>query len=306
LGADIEKTPLLTRPPNWLHTLRLYPWLFFVLSAVVVALLCGGISYGLLKPATIKSSAWASAPGIAPPYRLSCPGPGREDAATHLLLVSTQGQAQYLLDTLCPQVATLGLALEAYWGLDDDHQRKLLKTGAPAIVFGRAHLVQSEAVNRLQAYQEIGRYPPYPSNLVARSPIDVTRIGLAGKRIGLVANQSSLSGHLVPKAVFRAIGLQDADYTAVFADSHKALRVLLSKEDVDAIATYWGAKDRATHPTWAASEMSADLRGPGWYIRPDITGSNLSCVLRRTLTALALDAKDPYYRQLEISADDCQ
>ena len=237
MGADNEKTPLTMRPPAWLHTLKLYRWLFFALSALLVFLMSGGISYALLKPTPISPSAWASAPGIALPYRLSCPGPESEDATTHLLLVSAQGQAKHLLDALCPEVATLGVTLEVYWGLDDDQQRKLLKEGRPSIVFGRAHLVQSEAVNRLQAYQEIGRYPPYPSNLVALAPLEVSRIGLAGKRIGLLANQSSLSGHLVPKAVFRTIGLHDADYTAVLADSHAQLRDLLAKGAVDAIAT---------------------------------------------------------------------
>ena len=71
----------MTRPPDWLHTLKLYPWLFFVLSGLLIGVICGGMTYGLLKPKAIQSSDWASAPGIALPYRLACPGPASEAAS---------------------------------------------------------------------------------------------------------------------------------------------------------------------------------------------------------------------------------
>ena len=289
-----------------LHRLRMHAWLLYGIYAMLAFLGIGGLTYGLLVPAVIDEATWAAAPGLSLPYRVACDnGADGKQRDEHLILVSGHQQAQRLLASLCIEAGALDVGIAAYWGLSDDDRRRLLKAGRTAVVFGRDHLVASEAVASLQAYQEIAVYPPYASQLIAPTPIEATRLGLSGKRIGLLRDASSRSGRLVPAAYFRAIGLQATDYRSVLADSHRELRDLLAAGEVDVIASYWGEVDARWYPDWVATQINAGVEGARWYLRPDLLGTPFSCVFQRTLVASATDNGNPYFQQLKVTARDC-
>jgi phosphonate transport system substrate-binding protein len=287
-----------------LHRLRQNSWFLFGIYTPVALLISFVITYISLRPTATTKATWQDAPAMPLPYRLACPEPAAV-GNTYLLLVTGQDQAQHLLDGLCAGVASLGVSLEAYWGLSDDDRRKLLKEGQPAIVFGRTHLVESKAVFSLQSYQKIAKYPPYTSNLIATSPIELSRRGLSGKRIGLREDQSSRSGRLVPISVFRSIGLAPTHYVTVLAESHGQLREFLASDKVDVIASYWGDTDKVNHPGWHAIEIGSGVEGPSWYMRPDLADSPFNCIFQRSLLEAAAKDSDLYYQKVELMDDDC-
>ena len=286
------------------HRFRRHPRsLLGIYAALALGVSCA-ISYLILNPAPIDRATWRNAPAMDLPYRLTCPA--KAEAGEHfMILVSGHDQAEYLLAGLCPALTPLEINPEIYWGLNDDDRRTLLKAGEPAIAFDRAHLVENPTISSLQAYKTLATYPSYTSNLIAVDNIELSRRGLAGKRIGLLEDQSSRSGHLVPISVFRSLGLAPADYMAVLANNHQELRTLLAAGEVDVIASYWGEKDKRNYVDWLSVEIGANITGAAWYLKPDLYGSPFSCIFQRILIASAEKTANNYFQQVEIVANDC-
>jgi phosphonate transport system substrate-binding protein len=280
--------------------------MLYAICGSVAFFLSSALSYFILRPPTITEQDLQSAEQLLPPYRMQCPKEQHEQAdETFLLLLTGQFHAKYLRDSLCGEIASLGFSLELFWGLDDADRLQRLTEGEPAIVYGRSEVVESAIVSGLQSYQKIARYPFYASKLISSEPIELSRLSLSGKRIGLHQDQSSRSGRLIPISMFRSIGLNSSDYNLVLGSSHRELRRLLENNEVDLIASYWSEEDVSRYPELESLEISSDVDGTNWYIRPDLLGSSFSCIFQRNLIKLASQDDDPYFQQMEIIANDC-
>lgn len=168
------------------------------------------------------------------------------------------------------------------------------------LVVASKPLMQSAHLGTAQLFEPIASYPDYQAVLLSREPIlDLSMEGLFGKRIGLLDNRVSQSGHLIARGVFEQAGISLEDLDIHYFTSHREVRQALLDNAVDIIASYWyPEKDEKR---FGAFNRKVLLSTPGyqWYLKRQWIGTPVECALEDALKADVRAATSDYFKSLE-------
>jgi hypothetical protein len=259
----------------------------------------------LATPDLPDTQRWRGAERASQINALGCGSP--DDGAMALVfVVEGKNQALEAADYLCPKLDILAdtADIQFLWGLDDGAMLKAAKTLPDKVLFTKPHIANNLAVKKLSPMARIGHYPPYGSYFVTLDgrSAQLSRAWFTGKRLGILGNESSRSGHLIPLEKLRTLGVDGQRIKLVKAESHQELRALLMEGRVDVIASYWGEGDKALYPTAIAMPLEEGIEGAGWYMTERLIGTPTYDALVGYLRYSAEVSNNAYFQSLMVDA----
>lgn len=259
----------------------------------------------LATPNLPETQHWRSTERVSQVNTLRCGSP--DDRAMSLVVIMEgKGQAQEAADYLCPKLDILAdtADIQFLWALDDGAMLKAAKTLPHKVLFTKPHIANHLAVKKLSPMARIGHYRPYGSYFITLDgqSAQLTRAWFTGKRLGILGNESSRSGHLIPLEKLRVLGVDGQRIKLVKAESHQELRMLLIQGRVDVIASYWGKGDEIIHPGAIATPVEDGIEGAGWYMTESLIGTPAHDALIGYLRYSAEVSNDAYLQSLMVDA----
>lgn len=275
---------------------NLLVWLFLVI--IVVA--CIGT---LATPDLPDTERWRSAERVPRINALHCGSP-HQGAMSLVVIVGGQAQAQEAVDYLCPKldILTETADIQFLWAFDDGAMLNAAKTLSHKVLFTKPHIANHMAVKKLSPMARVGHYPTYGSYFITSdgNTAQLSRAWFTGKRLGIIANQSSRSGHLIPLETLRTLGVDGKRIKLFKAESHGELRTLLSQGRVDVIASYWGKGDMALYANAIATPVKEGIEGAGWYMTENLIGTPFHDLFTGYLRYSAGVSSNAYFKSLVV------
>ena len=277
---------------------NLLAWLALVILVVATV-------GALASPDLPDTERWRSAERVSQVNTLRCGSPDGQLMAL-VVIVGGQNQALEAADYLCPKLDILADTsdIQFLWGLDDGAMLKAAKTLPRKVLFTKPHIANHLAVKKLSPMARIGHYPPYGSYFVTLDgqSAQLSRAWFTGKRLGILGNESSRSGHLIPLEKLRTMGVDGQRIKLVKAESHQELRALLTQGRVDMIASYWGEGDKALFPSAIAMPLIEGIEGAGWYMTERLIGTPIYDALVGYLRYSAEVSNNAYFQSLMVDS----
>lgn len=236
---------------------------------------------------------------VAPVNEISCStGNWASDATMHVYGENIRG-GQALISALCASggVQQKYADVSYTWALNEIDLEASIRDFEWDLAFGRRHLF--EGTEKIPSgYTAIAEYAVYKAYLIFKSATDPDR--LPEMKIGILANAESSSGHKVPKAYFRSIGLKPENLALRLYPNHASLRSALASGEVDVIGSYWNETDREKFPEFREMEIQEGLVGSQWFVQSTTFDHAITCIYTSILESLASITEDRYFQNINI------
>ncbi|MCV2884752.1 PhnD/SsuA/transferrin family substrate-binding protein [Aestuariibacter sp. AA17] len=218
-----------------------------------------------------------------------------------LTFTSDRALAERLLTKLCTNdvINRQFGRVKVRWSHSDEDVIQYVGKGIADLALVKENLMHAFATQRTHGYDNVAQYQDYATYLFSlKEQPELTKQYLWGKRIGLLDYPSSRSGHIVPKKMLNELGIKDGDVEIVYANSHSALRELLSSGRVDLISSYWHERDSERFSQNYITEIDNNISGSKWYLKMETANTDLRCAVQKTLQTLAKETQSDYYKHL--------
>lgn len=215
--------------------------------------------------------------------------------------VPVQGLAKKLYDTLCDNnvLAKQYDSVEIYWGGSLAGQIEFLAKGIADLILSKDNVMEAMMAESTQHYMPLIGYPSYTAFFISsREKPKIEKAYFLDKTIGLVDYPTSRSGHILPKQVFKRLDIDLSTLNVVYASSHSALRELLSKGDVDIIASYWQERDQQRFSQNYITPIADNVTGSKWYLKMVDENTDLACALQNTISDVVNKMQSNYFSGL--------
>jgi len=164
--------------------------------------------------------------------------------------------------------------------------------------------MQKTSLDVIARYTEIASYQTYSGYLIAMNePPQLTATYLEGKRLGLLDNPTSMSGHLVPRSALHEAGIEEQILMIRYYKAHSELRTALLNKEVDLIGSYWNEDDKKLFNIANRLEIKSDIGGSKWYLSPKLIDTPAHCAIVRILKKRADESKNAYFKKIQITRD---
>lgn len=235
----------------------------------------------------------------------TCSTPATNNSDTFVAFIIDRGMATPLLDTLCKN-ATIGRQfgqVKVRWSHSDEDVIQYVGKGIADLALVKENFMNAFATHSTHGYEVVAHYQDYTTYLISmKEKPQINKQYLWGKRIGLLDYPSSRSGHIVPKRMLKELDIKDTDINIVYANSHWALRELLSSGKVDIISSYWHEKDDERFSANYITPIEANISGSKWYLKMETANTDLLCAVQASLRSLAESTTSAYYSTLTLSS----
>lgn len=235
-------------------------------------------------------------------YSYTCKFPSAVNDAVFRVHVPVQGIASRLQSALCDNevLAKQFGAVEVYWGGSLAEQIEFLAKGIADLILSKDNIMDAMMAESTQNYMPLIGYPSYTAFFISsREKPKIEKAYFLDKKIGLVDYPTSRSGHILPKQVFKQLDIDVSALSIVYASSHSALRDLLSKGEVDIIASYWQEHDQLRFSKNYITPIADNVSGSKWYIKMSDENTDLACSLQNSVNDVVNDMQSNYFHSLK-------
>ena len=159
--------------------------------------------------------------------------------------------------------------------------------------------IEQTPVGRLAGYEKIASYTSYDGYFVARKglPKPVLDVNYWNKKkVGLIRDPGSRSGHITPLGMLRKSGIGDEVYKVTWFESHFDLRMALKDGDVDLIGSYWGEDDIEDYGDLPRMQISKQTPS-SWYLLEN--EKIVKCAVWHSLKEVASNSSIKYFSDLK-------
>ncbi|WP_245699440.1 PhnD/SsuA/transferrin family substrate-binding protein [Pseudoalteromonas byunsanensis] len=216
--------------------------------------------------------------------------------------VPVQSLASRLQSALCDNevLAKQFGTVEVYWGGSLAEQIEFLAKGIADLILSKDNIMEAMMAESTQNYMPLIGYPSYTAFFISsREKPKIEKAYFLDKKIGLVDYPTSRSGHILPKQVFKQLDIDVSALSIVYASSHSALRDLLSKGEVDIIASYWQEHDQQRFSKNYITPIADNVSGSKWYIKMSDENTDLACSLQNSVNDVVNDMQSNYFSSLK-------
>ncbi|WP_216628373.1 PhnD/SsuA/transferrin family substrate-binding protein [Pseudoalteromonas caenipelagi] len=190
-------------------------------------------------------------------------------------------------------------SIEIYWGGSLAEQIEFLAKGIADVILSKDNVMEAMMAESTQNYMPLIGYPSYTAFFIsAREKPRINKAYFLDKTIGLVDYPTSRSAHILPKQVFKQLDIDLSALQIVYASSHSALRELLSKGEVDIIASYWQEQDQQRFSKNYITAIADNVSGSKWYIKMADENTDLACALQVSISDVVNDVQSSYFNKL--------
>ena len=199
-----------------------------------------------------------------------------------------------------PAIRRLYGSVKAFWGVSDENTLHLLGKGIADLVLVKDSFMQALKAEQTHGYTKLAAYPSYKAFFISlkEKPV-VSKEYFIDKTIGLMDYPTSRSAHIIPKQVFKRLGLSLDKLSLVYGNSHSHLRDMLEAGEVDIIASYWGEEDKNRFYARYTTAISDDIAGASWYLRMAASNDELFCAVQNALLGIGKQDNTPYFKQIQ-------
>lgn len=197
-------------------------------------------------------------------------------------------------------------AVRAEWSLSSEILSRLLSRRYFYLLQLRPEAAQDAGGPLSDNYRRISYYPPYKAVLIARDATpSLTREYLETRKIGLLSDSKSRSGHRVPMRVFRKMGLDPQALRIIEYPNHEELRRALERGDVDVISSYWTAELQTRFPGGYFKQIGDVGEGLNWFLAKNVFDNKSErCAVMDALEQISdVSERDSYFTQLRFTSD---
>lgn len=210
--------------------------------------------------------------------------------------------AKLLADAFCAdaRVSRRVGRVKAQWRHKNITDLQVLQSQKYNLLVAHGSHIEREEVQGISGYQLIASYAPYTSYFIAAKgdKPELTTRYFAGKRLGLLDNPLSKSGHIIPLQALRKAGINIRLIDAKMQyKAHVSLKEALQANEVDIIGSYWGVDDIKRYGEHPIIELK-DIDPSKWYLLP--TDKNTVCAISEALSKLSASSDKAYFRNLTI------
>lgn len=196
--------------------------------------------------------------------------------------------------------------VRAEWSLSAEVLSRLLSRRHFHLLQLRPEAAQETGGPLSENYRRISYYPPYKVFLIALDAApSLTPEYLEARKIGLLKDSKSRSGHRVPMRMFRDMGLDPQQLQLKEYPSHVELRRALERGDVDVISSYWNAEMQARFPDCHIKEIGGVEEGLNWFLAKNVFEDRKErCAVIDALDELTDESgRNPYFAKLSFTPD---
>lgn len=235
-------------------------------------------------------------------YSYTCKIASSSSLAVFRVHVPVQSLAEKVHHSLCQDsvLAKQYGSVETYWGGSLAEQIEFLAKGIADIILSKDNVMEAMMAESTQNYMPLIGYPSYTAFFIsAREKPRLEKAYFLDKTIGLVDYPTSRSAHILPKQVFKQLDIDLSALNIVYAGSHSALRELLSKGEVDIIASYWQEQDQQKFSENYITPIADNVSGSKWYIKMADENTDLACALQSSISAVVNNVQSSYFDKLQ-------
>lgn len=210
-----------------------------------------------------------------------CLAGSAENNPTFKMFVLSESQAVQYSNSLCNNSAIQQhySKVQAIWQRRDIDILRVIFDQPFDLMIAKPELVERPEIDLYETYIPIAEYLDYTSRFISlESPPQLTEEYLREKKLGLLYNPTSISGHKVPRETIKNSGLNENDINIQYYNSHFDLYRALIDGEVNIIGTglvlsssQLGARTHYTLP------IKGGLKSPRWYLHPSLSHTELHC-----------------------------
>lgn len=194
--------------------------------------------------------------------------------------------------------------IEIFWSNNEQEMIQFIGKGLADLALVKENIMQAFAAQSTHGYHIVASYQDYSAYLFSmKEKPRIDKEYLWGKRIGLLDYPSSRSGHIIPKTMLKDLGMTIEKQEIVYANSHQALRELLSSGQVDIISSYWHEEDERLFSKNYITPIQSNVSGSRWYLKMETENTDLLCAVQESLNTLSQTQTSSYYHSLLLSSD---
>ena len=232
---------------------------------------------------------------------ISCTTRSTSNQDTFVAFITDKGMAQDLLESLCNNNVInrqFGQVL-VQWSHNEQEIIQYVGKGLADLALVKENVMQAFATTSTHGYKVAAHYRDYATYLISlKEKPKIEKQYLWGKRLGLLDYPSSRSGHIVPKRMLIELDMNEDDMVIVYANSHQALRELLSSGKVDLISSFWHEADGSRFSVNYRTPIESNISGSKWYLKMEKENTDLFCDIQGSLSTLAESTDSEYYSRL--------
>lgn len=223
--------------------------------------------------------------------------------SSFVTFISSPSMARPLLKKLCenPAINRQFGHVSIQWSHTEQDMIQYVGKGLADLALVKENVMNAFATQSTHGYKVVAFYQDYATYLISlKEKPRIDKQYLWGKRLGLLDYPSSRSGHMVPKRMLADLEMTVDDLEIVYANSHYALRDLLSSGQVDIISSYWQREDEERFSANYRTPIESNVSGSKWYLKMETENTDLFCAVQRSLRDLADSTPSNYYSKLAV------
>ena len=239
---------------------------------------------------------------------LSCDTRAEINDDIFIAFITDRGMADDLLQALCNNdvINRQFGKVKVQWSHSEQETIQYVGKGIADLALVKENVMQAFATPSTHGYKVLAHYRNYATYLISQKEKPrIDKQYLWGKRLGLLDYPSSRSGHIVPKRMLTELEMNEEDLLIVYANSHQALRELLSSGKVDLISSFWQEEDNGRFSANYITPIESNISGSKWYLKMEQENTDLFCEVQKSLGQLAESTDSEYYSRLIVEPD-CQ
>ena len=237
---------------------------------------------------------------------VSCNTRSSNNEDSFVAFITDRGMSNDLLQSLCNNSVInrqFGKVI-VQWSHNEQETIQYVGKGIADLALVKENVMQAFATPSTHGYKVLAHYRNYATYLISlKEKPKIDKQYLWGKRLGLLDYPSSRSGHIVPKRMLTELEMSEDDMVIVYANSHQALRELLSSGKVDLISSFWQEKDNSRFSANYITPVESNISGSKWYLKMEKENTDLFCEVQKSLTDLAESTDSEYYSRLIVEPD---
>jgi len=235
-----------------------------------------------------------------------CKTHGQAISNNLIIYVPSEVVAKQVSNKLCKDevVAKQYGHVIVHWGYKLGDSVEFLGKGVADLILAKENIMQAFMAESTYNYQAVLGYSNYTAFFISlQEKPKLNKLYFLDKKIGLLDYPTSRSGHILPKSLFKDLGINIDNLEITYANSHEGLRKLLASGKVDLIASYWKKGDEQHFSKNYIEPISKPISGSKWYLKMDVENTDLLCAVQKNLFELAKENESTYFNHVNLLTD---
>jgi hypothetical protein len=275
--------------------------IYYSRFAVAAVLVLGGAVAWALNSVSLQP---------VPPVQYNtyeCASGRNPSAAVFRVLVYAESQAIKHADALCRDAVVQERygGVHTMWRHRDLSEVRISFDQQFDLLFAKPELVERKDIELVDHYVPIAVYADNTSRFVSLSSLpELSSAYFHGRKLGLLDNPNSVSGHQVPRRALRNVGIDERRLDVRYYETHEDLYSALLSGELDVIAT-GRALPESQHggQPFLALPIQGGLKAARWYLRPSLVDTPLHCRIAGLLKEISDNSDTIVARGLKVARD---